>query len=57
MWPDLVVILPPAGYHCSGQQPLELCVLGCHASLGLLEKANDLFVGRTALLHVRLAPD
>jgi len=30
--------------------------LDWHTSLGLFEKANDLFVGKSALLHVRLAP-
>lgn len=27
-----------------------------HTSLGLFEKANDLLVGKSALLHIRLAP-
>ena len=31
-------------------------LIGWHAILGLLEKANALFVGKSALLDVRLAP-
>ena len=31
-------------------------LLNRHPSLGLFEEANDLFVGKSALLHVRLAP-
>ena len=30
--------------------------LDWHTSLGLFEKANDLFVGKSALLHGHLAP-
>ncbi len=31
-------------------------ILDWHTRLGLLEKAHERFVGKSALLHVRLAP-